>query len=93
MIEEENDYKVKIVGVTGIICSGKTMLTNYVRTLGHIVIDCDEINREILSPDSKEYPYLFDKISELFPDVIVDNKIDRRLLRELIFDNFIYKLK
>lgn len=83
--------KVKIVGVTGIICSGKTMLTNYVRTLGHIVIDCDEINREILSPDSKEYPYLFDKISELFPDVIVDNKIDRRLLRELIFDNFIYR--
>ena len=79
--------KVKIVGVTGVIASGKTILTNYLISLGFPVIDCDEINREILTEGSLEYPKLLEKINEYFPSVIIDNKIDRRLLRNIIFNS------
>ncbi|MBQ2891985.1 MAG: DNA-formamidopyrimidine glycosylase [Bacilli bacterium] len=83
--------KVKVVGVTGLIASGKTMFTDYLKSKGFVVIDCDEINREILGSKSSEYPELFERIQDLFPSVIVDGLINRRALRELIFDNYIYR--
>ncbi len=51
-----------IIGLTGIIGSGKTTVTNYFKSLGAIIIDTDIINRSIITnpnnnatKDLKEY--------------------------------------
>ena len=78
---------VKVVGITGVIGSGKTTFTNILEEMGYYVIDCDVINREILMKDHPNYPTLVKYIAPKFPWCIKDNEIDRRLLRESIFQN------
>ncbi len=78
---------IKIVGLTGVIASGKTEITNYLRNKSYKVIDADEINREILNPVSDYYNELFIKIEKAFPNAIVNGLIDKRKLREIIFND------
>ena len=78
---------IKIVGLTGVIASGKTVVTNYLRKQNIKVIDADEINRDILNPTSEYYEELYLKIKNVFPSAIVNNLIDKRKLREIIFNN------
>ena len=79
--------EIKVVGLTGVIASGKTEATNYLRKLSYKVIDADEINRDILDPKSKHYKKLLEKIQTVFPDAVCDNVINKRKLREIIFEN------
>ena len=78
---------IKIIGLTGVIASGKTEITNYLRKQNIKVIDADEINRDILNPNNKYYLELLTKIEKYFPTAVVNNLIDKRKLREIIFNN------
>ena len=78
---------VKVVGVTGIIGSGKTTFTNILENMNYDVIDCDVINREIMMVDHPIYPKLVEFVAPKFPWCIRDGEIDRHLLREAIFNN------
>lgn len=78
---------IKIVGLTGVIASGKTEITNYLKEKSFKVIDADEINRDILNPNNEYYSELFTKIQNAFPSAILNNLIDKRKLRDIIFND------
>lgn len=37
-----------LIGITGVISSGKSLLTNYLRALGYFCLSADEVNHELL---------------------------------------------
>lgn len=56
-----------VIGITGGISSGKSTVSNYIKSLGYKVIDADLISREIMKPKEdgfkavlKEFPSCFD---------------------------------
>ena len=72
----------KRIAVTGGIGSGKSLALRYISQIGYPVYSCDEIYKSVIQ--SKEY---IDKISVLFPDVIVDGEISRELLAKQVFNH------
>ncbi len=74
----------KIVGLTGGIGSGKTTVANFFSDLGVPVYIADDRAKAIM-----DQPDIIQRVQEIF-DVNVlqaDGKIDRKAVRELVFDN------
>jgi len=75
------------IGLTGGIASGKSTITNYIRTYKKIpILDADNIGRELIKPNTVGY----EKILTNFGNQIIDkdspeNAIDRKLLKNIIF--------
>ena len=78
----------KKVAITGGIGSGKSLALRYISQIGYPVYSCDEIYKTVIK--SKEY---IDKVSALFPDVIVDGNISRELLAKQVFNNIENRIK
>lgn len=74
-----------VIGLTGGIASGKSLVAAAFSKLAIAIIDADVIARELVVPGQAGYF----KIVEHFGDGILqaDGGIDRRALRELIFQN------
>jgi dephospho-CoA kinase len=74
-----------IVGLTGGIASGKSLVTRVLRDLGAHIIDADKIVHELLSPDHdacrEVVGHFGDKIR------LPDGSIDRRKLGDIIFNH------
>jgi len=84
-------YDLCIIGLTGPMGSGKTTVTNILRELNYKVIDCDEINRYLLSdkyPNSNE---LIEQLTNLYPGCVVDGEFNRRALRDAILEEGVLK--
>lgn len=81
----------KVIGLTGSIASGKSTVSGKLAALGYKIIDCDEINHEILKKDNVGYI----KVVEAFGEDILDSEfeIDRKKLGKLIFSNSELKQK
>lgn len=76
------DYKM-IVGITGSIATGKSIVTNYLKSLGYPIIDSDEIAHRQL-----ENPVIIREIVENFgEEVLIDNKINRLKLGRIVFSD------
>ena len=77
------------IGLTGGIASGKTTITNYIKKHKKIpILDADNLSRELIKPNT----YGYKKILDYFGNKIIDNnnserKINRKLLRNIIFKN------
>ncbi len=73
------------VGLTGGIASGKTTVSDLFAALGVPVIDTDVISRQLLEPGE----LAFEQVREHFGDGILhgDGSIDRKSLREIVFNN------
>lgn len=73
------------IGLTGGIASGKSLAAECFADLGVPVIDADLISRELVAPGTP----LLEQIRQRFGDDFVDQRgeLDRRRLREHIFDN------
>lgn len=71
-----------IIGITGRIGSGKSRVIGIIKDLGGYVISCDKINHQLL-----EQQFYIDTIGREFDGVVIDNKIDKRKLREIIFND------
>lgn len=81
----------KIIGITGSIATGKTTVTQYLRTLGYKVIDADEIVAEHKAIGRAIYNVL---TGEYGRKILLDNgEIDDRQLAKLIFENEENRLK
>ena len=73
----------KIIGVTGGIGSGKTMVANYIKSLGIPVYIADDEARELMKSEN-----LLQQISSEFGTEVIENGIlNRQKLAELVFNN------
>lgn len=71
------------IGITGSIASGKSEVTKYLKTKKYSVIDSDEISRKLM--DEKK---VINQVVENFgKDLLIDNKIDRKKLASIIFND------
>ena len=69
-----------IVGVTGGIATGKSTVTNYLKTKGYFVIDCDELVHDAYKIGSDVY----NKIISLF-NLNKGFEIDRSEISKIVF--------
>jgi len=72
----------KKIAITGGIGSGKSSVVNVLREMGYPVFSCDEIYANLR--ESKEY---LQKLSTVFPQAVVDGRMDRKRLSEIVFQN------
>ena len=73
----------KIIGLTGGIGSGKTMVANYMKSLGIPVYIADEEAKKIM--DTHEVVKL---VQNAFGNTVINNnKINREQLAKLVFNN------
>ncbi len=73
------------IGLTGGIASGKTRISNLFSQLKTPIIDTDIISREILEPGQPGYLAILNHFGNSI--ILDDEKIDRRKLRQLVFNN------
>ena len=74
-----------LIGLTGGIASGKTLVSNFFAELGAPVIDADLLAREVVMPGSKGLKAL----TEHFTTTILtpNGELDRAALRRIVFAN------
>lgn len=73
---------MRVIGLTGGIGSGKSLVANYFFSLGAEVIDADQLARQAIERGSAG----FDEVVAAFGDSILkDGDIDRRALGEIVF--------
>lgn len=74
---------MKIIGITGLIASGKSVSSNYLKTLGYNIVDADYISRQITKKNSEGY----EKVIEHFSLEILneEKEIDRKKLSNIVF--------
>lgn len=72
-----------IIGITGGIASGKTIVSDYVKKLGYPVVDADLLSREIMAPGSP----VLDQVRHIFGETMIagDGALNRKALAEKIF--------
>ncbi len=76
----------KKIAITGGIGSGKSTVCKILKALGFSVYSCDEIYKEII-----ESPEYIQQIQGIFPQVVIENHIDRQKLAQLVFSNERYR--
>ena len=74
----------KIV-ITGTIASGKSTLSKLISKMGFEVISADEINKDLLKEGAINY--LAIKNSGVFDEAFIDNKLDKKSLAAIIFND------
>jgi leader peptidase (prepilin peptidase)/N-methyltransferase len=72
------------IGLTGGIGSGKTTVANFFKALGVPIIDADEIAHALTATDAIGYEKI---VAHFGPDILVNKIIDRKKLREIVFNN------
>lgn len=71
------------IAITGGIGSGKTCVTDIIRSHGFTVIDADAMSREMTSAGGKAMPYIREKFGPEF--IMADGSLNRAAMRDLIF--------
>jgi len=73
------------IAITGGIASGKSKLTNFLKSIGEVVIDLDEISHTLTDSDEGT----INEITKIFGDDIKreTGRIDRTLLASKVFSN------
>lgn len=76
---------MRVLGLTGGIGSGKSMVAQMFAQLGAVVIDADQLAREVVEPGQ---PALQEIVATFGPDVLrADGHLDRPKLADIIFAN------
>lgn len=70
----------KIIGLTGGIASGKSLVSSYIKQAGFPLIDGDEVAKNL-----QEEAQFLEKIEEAFPGMVVDGRLDREKMGRLVF--------
>ncbi|MCL2401065.1 MAG: dephospho-CoA kinase [Oscillospiraceae bacterium] len=71
------------IGITGPTGSGKTSALHALESLGALALDCDKIYHELLA----ECGEMKQEINTRFTGVLCDGIIDRKALREIVFND------
>ena len=77
------------IGLTGGIASGKSTITDYIRTYKKILIlDADNLSRELIKPNTFGYKKILDYFgNQIIDKYSLEKAINRKLLRNIIFEN------
>jgi dephospho-CoA kinase len=67
--------------LAGGIGAGKTAVASLLADRGALIIDADSLGRSVLEPSGEA----FDAVTERWPQVVVDGRIDRPLLASIVF--------
>ncbi len=74
-----------VIGVTGGIASGKSTLTEYLKPSVDVIIDADEIAREVVAPGTPAYSALVERFGQSI--LGSDGTVDRPELGKIIFSD------
>lgn len=75
--------KRNAIALTGGIGSGKSAVGNYLRQKGFVVVDCDQLSREVAT-----HPQVQQKVAQLLGEGFVSNgQLDRAKIRNVIFQD------
>jgi dephospho-CoA kinase len=78
------------IGLTGGIGSGKTTVANLFAELGVPIIDTDQIARSVVAPHTEGWQAVVDHFTPLLNLSLIEphtQQINRKLLREIVFNN------
>ena len=75
----------RLIAITGGIGSGKSVISDILRAMGHKVYDCDTRAKALMDTDESIKDDLINLIS--FDAVRSDRTIDRKLLSEIVFND------
>ena len=75
--------KQTIIGITGGTGCGKTTALNALAELGFHIIDCDALYHDLLETDRD----MLDAIEAVFPGVLLEGKLQRKVLGQRVFSN------
>ena len=74
---------MKVIGLTGGIATGKSTVASLLRELGAVIVDADQLAREIVHPGQ---PAWQDILKDFGPGILNDDQtINREKLREIVF--------
>jgi dephospho-CoA kinase len=74
---------MKVIGLTGGICSGKSTVADFLARLGAVVLSADAIGHEAFKPHSEMWQRVVDEFGR---GIIADgDQIDRKKLGEIVF--------
>ena len=76
---------VRIIGITGGIASGKSIVTEFLRQQGYQVIDADQVVHELQEPGGRLYQALLSAFGSSI--LREDGRLDRPKLGAMIFGN------
>ncbi|MEA4986507.1 MAG: dephospho-CoA kinase [Anaerovorax sp.] len=82
---------MKVIGLTGGIGSGKSTVSRYLRKKGIIVLDADEVAREIVLPGSDTLNELTDFFGKEI--LLEDGSLNRKMLGSIVFSDSVKKLR
>ena len=76
---------IKVIGVTGGTGSGKSTVAQILSDFGGVVVDADEVSKELMEPGEEAYIAVVDYFGE---EILQENgEIDRKALGERVFGN------
>ncbi len=78
----------KKIAITGGIGSGKSVVGEYLKKKGFTVFSCDEIYVSLIETEN-----YIQAIKQAFPTAVVDGKIDKSVLSNIIFSDAIQRKK
>jgi len=70
-----------VIGLTGGSGAGKSTALQVLAEMGAHVIDCDQVYHELAAAGGP----MLDQLDTRFPGVVVDGKLDRRALGQIVF--------
>ncbi len=73
---------MKTLCITGGIASGKSLVSQYLKSLGYTLIDSDVITHELLLKES-----VLKEINVFFPSAFVAGSLDKKKLADIIFSD------
>ncbi|MBN2693671.1 dephospho-CoA kinase [bacterium] len=75
----------KLIGITGVIASGKTTVSNYIKEKGYNIIEADTLARVAVEKNSQGLKKIKEEFGE---EVIQENgELNRKKLKEIIFND------
>lgn len=74
-----------VVGLTGTVGTGKSMVARFFKELGAYVVDWDELAREVIRPHSEAWSEIVDYFGKHFLNE--DSTINRRKLAKAVFSD------
>jgi dephospho-CoA kinase len=82
MNSEKIETEIKIIGITGVIGSGKSTVAKFIKEMDYPLISSDEVAKELMNSDEE----LIGEIKSNFgEDIFINNSLDSKKLSEFVF--------